>query len=44
VQEHGRLAFRISAQFPIDLMTVAHIEMAGPIGLDFRVKRTKLRH
>ena len=42
VQENGRLAVWIAAQFPIDLMAVADVEMAGLIGFDCRVEGAKL--
>ncbi|MCY1523448.1 hypothetical protein D9M68_583450 [compost metagenome] len=38
VQKHGRLALRISAEFPIDLVAVAGIQRALAVGFDGRIE------
>ena len=37
VQEHRRLGARRADPLPVDLVAVAHVEMAGGVGLDLRI-------
>jgi hypothetical protein len=34
VEEHGRLAVGVAAQFPIEAVSVADVEHSGLVGLD----------
>jgi hypothetical protein len=40
MQEHHRLAVGITAKLPIKAVTIADVEHAGLIGLDFGVEPT----
>jgi hypothetical protein len=43
VKHHCRLAVRISAKLPIEAVAVAHVQHAGLVRLELRIKSPALR-
>jgi hypothetical protein len=38
MHDHSRLAVRIAARFPINVVLIAHIQQTGFVGFDFRIE------